>query len=399
MLRDASLRHYICPMDDPFIFGREVIGNELVDRKDEVEAVSRVLRNAQRMFLIGPRRYGKTSILSTAAAQASALGVVVVQVNAEEFVHEKALAAEIVAQAARRSGFTMSKAAKTVFKLFGRLRPQVSYDALRDTWSAELGVTDPGPAESNAHLLEALEGLERLAEQLQRPVALIVDEFQQLVREGGISAEGQLRAVIQRHRRVAYVFAGSDESMLMAMTGEHTRPFYRLGELRFLGPVPRADFQEHLTAVFARSGCQLSDTAAESIFDLASDVPHSIQRLALECWRDVQLNRRLTLSPAQIEARMEHLLNVEGPNYAKLGGQLTGVQRKTLKAISAHLGEEISMQPLALSIGLAATSMRRALEALLAKGIIRQIYDQNPKIRYAFEDPFFGIWVQRRLMM
>jgi hypothetical protein len=39
---------------------------ELVDREEEVAAVLETIREGKKLFLIGPRRYGKTSILKAA---------------------------------------------------------------------------------------------------------------------------------------------------------------------------------------------------------------------------------------------------------------------------------------------------------------------------------------------
>lgn len=88
-------------------------------------------------------------------------------------------------------------------------------------------------------LVEALNGLEALAaaQPKGRPFGLIVDEFQKVIELGGTQAESQIRAAIQRHKRVGYVFAGSKTRMLTAMTMDAARPFYRLGAVRFIGPV------------------------------------------------------------------------------------------------------------------------------------------------------------------
>ena len=58
--------------DTPFEFGRELSGSELVDREDELAMVVRTMQEGGRLFLIGPRRYGKTSILRAATETAEA---------------------------------------------------------------------------------------------------------------------------------------------------------------------------------------------------------------------------------------------------------------------------------------------------------------------------------------
>jgi len=45
---------------------RELSADELVDRKEELQAVVADMTEGSKLFLIGPRRYGKTSILKAA---------------------------------------------------------------------------------------------------------------------------------------------------------------------------------------------------------------------------------------------------------------------------------------------------------------------------------------------
>ncbi len=356
-----------------------------------------MLLGRQRHFLIGPRRFGKTSILSTAALQARKAKAIVIQVNAEEFATQAAMVSNIVAQSAAAAGWSLKRSLVRTRELFGQLRPSVAYDPIQDSWTANLTVAEE--VSGTTLITEALEGLERLGTQEKRPVALIMDEFQHLVTEGGIVAERQLRAVVQRHRNVGYVFAGSDESMLSAMTGEHDRPFYRLGSRRFLGPVPRADFADYLQKAFAKTNATLDPLAIERIFELSRDVPYSIQRLALECWRRVRqsggTNAEKTVDVALVEDRMSHLLQVESPGYAQLSASLTSVQLRTL-VFFAHQGPQpFQWQTEARKRSMAVSSFKRATEALVARSLIRVVRDGNPVVRYAFEDPFFGEWVGR----
>ncbi len=50
-------------MNNPFEFGRELGTQELVDRHDEIAEVVQAIDQGAKLFLIGPRRFGKTSIL------------------------------------------------------------------------------------------------------------------------------------------------------------------------------------------------------------------------------------------------------------------------------------------------------------------------------------------------
>jgi len=53
-------------MRNPFQYGRELGTDSLVDRQEEVTEVINTITEANKLFLVGPRRYGKTSILAAA---------------------------------------------------------------------------------------------------------------------------------------------------------------------------------------------------------------------------------------------------------------------------------------------------------------------------------------------
>ena len=74
-----SLKIRIDTRPNPFEFGTEFAPERLVDREEEVELVVRTAINRGRLFLIGPRRYGKTSILGAAEHKLEQEGIAVLR--------------------------------------------------------------------------------------------------------------------------------------------------------------------------------------------------------------------------------------------------------------------------------------------------------------------------------
>jgi len=70
---------------NPFEFGTEFAPERLVDREEEVELVVRTAINRGRLFLIGPRRYGKTSILGARGHNHEKEGIAVLRYDAETY--------------------------------------------------------------------------------------------------------------------------------------------------------------------------------------------------------------------------------------------------------------------------------------------------------------------------
>ncbi len=70
---------------NPFRFGGDLGADELVDRVEETALVESTIRNGEKLFLIGPRRFGKTSILRSADENLTAVGAVVLRLDAEAY--------------------------------------------------------------------------------------------------------------------------------------------------------------------------------------------------------------------------------------------------------------------------------------------------------------------------
>ena len=95
-----------------------------------------------------------------------------------------------------------------------------------------------------------------------RPLVVFFDEFQEIVEnlEERESRHllGVLRAEIQRHTRVAYLFAGSARgSMLELFTAERSH-FYQSATILDVGPIPQADMAKFFKKQFARGKRELS---------------------------------------------------------------------------------------------------------------------------------------------
>lgn len=383
-------------MKNPFEFGRELGSTELVDREDEVDTVVRTMEEGGRLFLIGPRRFGKTSILRVAAEQAEGRGVVVLRYNAEAYPTLARLGQAIVADAAGTLTGTVKKAGQKVQAFFGALRPQVSFNPLDQSYAVTLTAANPEGG-GEALLAEVLDGLDRLAAGAGKPVAVVIDEFQQVVEQGGVQAEAQIRAAVQRHEHLAYVFAGSKTALLSEMTGELSRPFYRLGARLFVGPVPRDDFRPFLRAGFEDGGFAIEAVAVETILDLAADVPYNVQRLAHACWNRLR-DRKADETGAGLAAEevgdvLEQLVRRDDPFYTQTWNRLAATQQKALLALVEEGGEGLFAKAVLRKYGLPLSTMRTALEALFRVGVTRG-EEQQGSVRYVLEDPFFEAWLR-----
>jgi AAA+ ATPase superfamily predicted ATPase len=364
---------------------------ELVDREAELELVRRSILNRGRLFFIGPRRYGKTSILHAAEELLAREGVVVLRYNAEAYESLALLAQAILGGAARRLGGTVEQAGVALRRFFGRLRPEVSYDIDDQRLAVSFGTAARERPELPL-LAEVLDGIDAMAAEQKQRTAVILDEFQHVVMEGGEPAERQLRAAVQRHRHLAYVFSGSKTRLLAQMTGDASRAFWKLGERYFLGPIPREAFRPALARGFAGAGFSVDPRALDHLLDRAEDVPYNVQRLASACWEALRVAPHRMLTPELVDQTLVRIVQQENPAYMQLWQSLTRAQKKALKAVIERGGRELLAREALEAQGLAASSMQRALQALDVRGVIRE--EEEPgRMRYRLEDPFLAAWI------
>ena len=393
------------PLRNPFEYGRELGRDELVDRKDELHQVVRTLENTGKLFLIGPRRYGKTSLLGAAEAAAAEEGTVVLRHDAERYESLDLLAAALLTAATRRLASTAERAGTLLGRVAGALRPEVTYDIQEQSVSVTLGAARDATGDALPVLVDVLDAIERMAVATERPVAVILDEFQHVVKQGGVTAERQIRAAVQTHRHVGYVFAGSATRLLADMTSDPGRAFYKLGARLFLGPIPRDEFTVFLRAGFENAGFAVDDAALLHILDLAQDVPYSVQRLAHECWEALRVaaaealaaergdDGAVRLTTARVDASLSRVLRQEDAAYTQIWSSLRVQQKRALKAVALEDGRALLSADVSKRYRVPTGSMQKALAALDDRGLVREEGEAGA-IRYRLEDPLLGLWLR-----
>jgi hypothetical protein len=384
---------------NPFEFGRAMRADSIVDREEELRRLTTAVRNGERLFLIGPRRYGKTSLLNYMQSELASHGVIVLKYDVEKYETTRLLAKALLSGAIRTLTGPVDKvgalAGRQIKRFFGSLKPELSYDVAEGTWSVSVLGDRRTEAASLPLLTEVLDGIDAMAASRKRTVVVVLDEFQQLVAEGGVTAERQIRASVQTHQHLSYIFAGSKTRLLTDMTTHHARPFYRMGSSLFLGPIPRAAFAPFLTEGFEARGFKVASGAIERLLDLAEDVPYSVQRLAHRCW-DLLAGApspARTLTPLLVESALERLALEDDPAYTQLWLSLTTVQKKALRAVIGTSGRLLLSKAVNDQYGLAVASMQKALKALADRGIVREEQTLGD-LRLRLDDPFFATWLR-----
>jgi uncharacterized protein len=380
-------------MRNPFQYGAELKPSQLVNRKQELRDVKRAILEQGRVFLLGPRRFGKTAILRAAEAEAEREGAVVVRLDAEAYPGIDGLVKAIVTEAAQKLRSDVAKTGEKILRFFSRLHPVISYDANSNSWSGSVNAGTSVDGDQTMLFIEAIDGLARLAADAKRPTTLIIDEFQKVVELGGATTEAQIRAAVQRHTQVGFVFAGSKTTLLNDMTMNPARPFYRMGVRHFLGPLPREEFARFITRGFEKSGSSVDTGAVQGILELAEDVPYNVQALASTAWEVLSDEGGDALTLPLVIRALDLLVGRDGPFYLTLWNGLTTVQQRVLTAAVRERGIALTSGAVTQKYLVSASTMSKALRFLEDKEILRR-EELDKSFRWRLEDPFFAAWLR-----
>jgi hypothetical protein len=251
----------------------------------------------------------------------------VLRYDAEVYESLGHLAEALLAGAAKNLTPTLEKAGEAIKRFASKLKPQVDYDLADQTLSITLGTSGKPETKGLPLLTDVLNIIDRMAAAAGRRAAVILDEFQQIIEEGGATAERQIRGTVQRHHNTAYVFAGSKTRMLADMTNDPGRAFWKLGSRLFLDPIPRAAWREFLIRGFTRSNFKVQSAALEHLMDVAEDVPFNMQQLANVCWELLRESDGGTLTLSRIDDALVRLVTRENSSYTQIWNSLAHSRR------------------------------------------------------------------------
>ncbi len=378
---------------NPFIIEQAVRSAALVNRQEELRQVRAALSQGGKLFLIGPRRFGKTSILLSVAEQLREAGIRTIFLNLQSLTTIEAVVNDLIRQTLDLRP-SIKKGADQARRFFSRFNPNITVDPVEQTLNVSLGIKTPEPAKQNPLLVEALRSLEQMAKKEGNPIGVIFDEFQEILRIGGEEIEKQLRAETQLHEHVGYVYAGSEMSLLTDMISNPKRPFYKLGLPLFIRSIPRTDFIRHIRKGFRQIKAEVSEEAMDLIFDTAQDAPHTIQVICHLLWdRTLQRNTK-KITPAEVESSVSTLLGIYDPVYSGIWTRLVPNQRRALLIIASGITTGLLRQSVLHEHRFSSTNMRRALQALENQQLLRREDAQGEKV-YHFEDPLLRVWIKQ----
>jgi hypothetical protein len=379
---------------NPFVYGEVVTATAFADRDDERQRLTDDLADGQKIFLISPRRYGKSSLIRDVMKGLAARRILTVEVTVAASSSYVGFL-EAYARALLSADTPASGLRRWASELLHTVRPELRVEP-QAAGQSRLSVTFPSvrSARDTARLAAEVFALPgKIAAARGQRLAIALDEFQTIAAFDGATVEHALRAAVQEQRAVGYVFAGSEPSLMERMLTPR-RPFYKAGPVVRLGKIDERLFAAFIETRFAASGIRADAGLGEAIVELAENVPYDVQRLAHETWDDVRAAGRRTASLEDLHLTLGRLLNEQHTMFEESWQRLTLAQRAVLRAIVLESGRELLSASVRLRHRLpGASSVQSALSALVRQDIVMK--DQG---RYLVNDSLYREWMARRTL-
>jgi uncharacterized protein len=372
---------------NPFRFGALALDSAFTDREHEVEEILADVNNGQDLVVFAPRRYGKSSLIWRVARELVSKEVLVAQVDLMRTPTKEKLA-EKLAQTIHEDVASRLFRAKERLRIFAglRIKPTVTVDPDDGSLSFSFDArADKQDIDATLEGLLALPG--RLAVERDRRIALVLDEFQEVVDiDPGLPK--LMRSVFQEQPEVAHVYLGSKRHMMQRIFNDENEPFWRSAKQFELGVIPRALFERFASEQFARTGRKLSTEAAADVLELTGGHPYATQEAFYFLWE--QTPREEIADRDCLTRALEALLRSEHAHFSLLWERAAAAQRLVLLALAAEQpGRPLSGDYQNRHSLPSTATVQTALGALVDAELLSRI----GRGEYRIAEPFLAEWI------
>lgn len=361
-MADQSPFPYQGPLRPEQVTGRERLAADLAERLTERRLTA----------LLGPRRYGKTSLLKRVTADLAAVGPETVWIDLYELSSMADLAGAV------------DRGLASVTGTAGRV-----LDAIAGSLSLRLGVVgielSKGRRERPDPVLVLRTLLDVLVRTAQRQDLIVVfDEFSGIANVQG--AAGLLRTELQHHyQELAIVFAGSQPSTMRTLFSDQAQPFFAQADLVELGPLEDAAVTDIVEGGFESTGRDPGPTTRRLV-DFVDGHPQRAMQLADAVWR--RTDPGTAADDTTWEAALAAVRDNVDSGTERLYALLPGGQQRTLRVVAS--GGSV-FGAAADVMELPPGTAQAAVEVLTGNGFLGRRDD-----RLVVIDPLFADWLRRR---
>src|SRR5919204_3907824 len=374
---------------NPFRFGALALDDAFTDRVQEVKQLRSDILNGQDVVIVGPRRYGKSSLVLRVVEGLRKRRVLVAYCDLSTTPTKERFAEKLAKAIYDDVATPVFRARERTLDVFRGLRitPTITIDPNDGSVSFGFDVGHaPADVDATLESLLALPG--RLGVDRSRNVALVLDEFQE-VTEIGRNYPRLMRAVFQTQPEVAHVYLGSKRHLMRRIFSDRNEPFWRSAKQMELGPIPTEQFADYIRSRFAATGRTIADDAVAAVLDLTGGHPYATQQLSYFVWEEAA--EGTLAEPDDVARALDRLLESENNHFSLVWEDSNRTERLMLLALAGGPARVFSADFRRANRLPAATNVQKALTRLTSRELVTRL----SRGTYGIGEPFLAQWLAR----
>jgi hypothetical protein len=336
--------------------------------------------------LVGPRRIGKTDLVSAYARKTKApllcvtiqpipkdllAGPVVLAIlerEIEALVHTFPRLGKAVAAMGRGGGRQETsrevKAELSIPGDFGSVSAKT--ERKRTVEAATAGQAD-------TEIARALHHLELAAMKLGIRPVVFFDEIQELLinADAGMPTIWAIRNEAQHHTACRYVFAGSNQRLFTKLQAGRQAPLLNWGSELSIDPLTTAEIDAWAVPLFRKGGRQVSTLAAAT--ELLGGKIGEVSEVCTKLWLDTEPG---ALLDEGVQREAVRAVARQQPDLGRQVAELTGFQAQVLRWVLLHPNLSPYSKAAKAALGLNDGTVARALAKLVALELVES-FDPN----------------------
>ena len=375
---------------NPFYYGEVVTGENFTDRVAEIERLTTELCGGHNIFLISPRRYGKTSLIINTLELIKIKGLFVFYMDLYKVASVRELLDAYAKGIVRSCKTRVEKISDFIKELFPKVRPKIILgDDGVPSIEVDISLKEKELMDS---LTEILDVPQKIAKKRKKNFVVVFDEFQEITNFDGERLEKLMRACFQHHHNVAYLFAGSKRHLLNSMVSDPNRAFYKLGDVMNLQKVAPEEMIKFVKKQFSKVPIKIEEKTIGTVLEISENVPYNVQYLCHNLWNRCLLTKEV--KEDDIDAVLDNIITEQAANYITVWDGLSLHQRLLLKAIIKSPEQPLFSKNFIFENELGTPgSIQKSISLLTKKNIIDV---ESREIR--FNDVFFKEWIKKKMI-
>lgn len=363
---------------DPF--PRHIVtGEYFCNRVEERKKLALLLSRGTNVWLQAHRRLGKSSLLMQVAEDMNNSGEKVVQDRCH-FLFSSG-PESIIKLLLKTIALLMGKVAQIDAHSEGYSKKDAIIDYISKQFSSrtlnvklERGMPSISFEEQpNVDLLvtlgSAFKSLDEYATKADVRVVIVLDEFQELGKsKGGVEIESVIRDHLELSEATVFVFCGSERGLMDQSLNDQKRPLYNHTKPFNLERIEDEHYRKHLQKLALLNwNEELENEVINQILSCTHRHPYYVNSLCSDLWLQSSIpNIR------DVEKEWQHVIDMAEREERELILKLSANE----KSLLVELANNPSMKPQSneaiSSMGMASSSVNRALSTLIKKDVIEK---------------------------